>query len=256
MHRSATIVKRDSSASGIGTMRERSLHAALKQWCSQPGDRQEVVVDGFHIDIVRDDLLIEIQTRNFSTLKRKLAKLTERHRVRLVHPIASEKWIVKLAKNGLDQVDRRKSPKHGDLFDVFDELVSLPELIAHPNFSLEVLIIREEEVRRKHAARRWRRGGWGTYDRRLLGVLRTVPLTDTTDFRSLLPPDIGDPFTTAELAIGIGRHRQVAQKMAYCLRKMGVIDVVGKRGNAILYTAENRTASKSRTLAAKRRSRR
>ncbi len=51
----------------IGSLNEKSLHAALKAWCLQPGDQTEVPVDGYIIDIVRGDLLIEVQTRNFST---------------------------------------------------------------------------------------------------------------------------------------------------------------------------------------------
>ncbi len=38
---------------GINTMRESSLHAAVKQWYAQPGDELEVTVDGFTIDLVR-----------------------------------------------------------------------------------------------------------------------------------------------------------------------------------------------------------
>ena len=55
----------------IGTMKERSLHASLKEWYAQPGDRVEAEVDGFVIDICRDGLLVEIQgtaeERPFST---------------------------------------------------------------------------------------------------------------------------------------------------------------------------------------------
>ena len=53
----------------IGTLGEKSLHAELKQWYMQPGDLLEEMVDGFHIDIVRGKLLIEIQTTNFSSIK-------------------------------------------------------------------------------------------------------------------------------------------------------------------------------------------
>ena len=37
----------------IGTLGERSLHSALKEWYALPGDQLEEEVDGFHIDIVR-----------------------------------------------------------------------------------------------------------------------------------------------------------------------------------------------------------
>ena len=80
----------------IGMLREKSLHASVKTWYARPEDRLETSVNGYVIDIVRDDdLLVEIQTRSFAPLKTKLRKLTVTHRVRLVHPIAVEKWILK-----------------------------------------------------------------------------------------------------------------------------------------------------------------
>lgn len=51
-----------SDPPGIGRLNEGPLHAALKRWCARPGDRLEAVVDGYVIDIVRADLLLEIQT--------------------------------------------------------------------------------------------------------------------------------------------------------------------------------------------------
>ena len=50
-----------------------------------------------------------------------------------------------------------------------------------------------------------------------------------------MPPALVEPFTTSELAAAIARPRRLAQRMAYCLREMGVIEAVGKQGNAILY---------------------
>jgi len=221
--------------SDIGTMGERSLHAALKQWYARPGDRTEVHIDGFLVDIVRGNLLIEIQTRNFPSIRRKLAALTENHRVRLVHPIALEKWIVRLGPDGLTQLGRRKSPKRGHAIQVFEELVSIPELIADANFSIELLLIQEEEIRRKGGARNWRRRGWGTFDRRLIDVVDRQLLQTPSDFAAFIPPGLIEPFTTQDLAEALGRPRDEAQQMAYCLRKMGVVAPVGKQGNAILY---------------------
>ena len=83
----------------IGTLSEKSLHSALKAWYARAGDQLEVKVDGFHIDIVRGKALIEIQTTNFSSQKRKLNTLIEKHPVRLVFPIAQEKWIIRLAED-------------------------------------------------------------------------------------------------------------------------------------------------------------
>ena len=220
----------------IGSLNEKPLHAALKRWYAQPGDQSEVVVDRFVIDIVRRDLLVEIQSRNFSSMKRKLVALTGNHAVRLVHPIAREKWIVKLSEDGRSQLSRRKSPKRGIWAGVFAELVSFPTLLADTSFSLEVLLIQEEEVWRRDPTRGWRRRGWVIHERRLLqGVDRRLFETPA-DMAALIPAELPEPFTTADLAAAIAQRRRLAQRMAYCLREMGVITQVGKQGRAILYT--------------------
>jgi hypothetical protein len=220
----------------IGSLNEKPLHAALKAWYARPNDRFEVAVDGFVIDIVQGNLLVEIQTRNFAAIKRKLITLTAQHPVRLVYPIAREKWIVKLARDGRNQQSRRKSPKRGALEQVFAELVSFPQLLASPNFSLEVLLIQEEEVRRYDGKRGWRRRGWVTHERRLLDVVERRLFKTPADVGALVPSTLVEPFTTSDLAAVTGKPRWLAQKMAYCLREMGAILQVGKRGRAILYT--------------------
>jgi hypothetical protein len=192
-------------------------------------------VDGFIVDIVRGDLLVEIQTGNFNAIKRKMTTLTARHPVRLVYPIAREKWIVKLKGAGPGRLSRRKSPKRGAFEHVFAELVRFPELVPNPNFSLEVLLIQEEEDRRYDGKRGWRRKGWVTHERRLLGVLGGRLFETVADMHALIPADLAEPFTTADLAAAIGKPRWLAQKMAYCLREMGAIAAMGKRGNAIRY---------------------
>ena len=154
----------------IGTLNEKPLHEALKKWYARPGDKFEVPVDGSIADIVRGSRIIEIQTRNFSAIRRKLEKLVINHRVRLVYPIASEKWILKPGKTGAEP-GRRRSPKRGGYEEIFSELVYIPHLLKNPNFTLELLLIREEEAREYDGVRGWRRGGWVTSERRLLEVV-------------------------------------------------------------------------------------
>ena len=221
--------------SSIGLLNEKHLHAALKRWYARPGDLAEVAVDGYKIDLVRGDLLIEIQTRNLSAIKRKLATLVERHPVRLVYPVAQDKWIVRQSTSGRRVLGRRKSPRHGTVELIFEELVSLPHLLAHPNFSLEVVLIQEEETRRYDGSRNWRRKGWGTHERRLIQVVGQRLFETPAELGELIPAELAEPFTTAQLAESIGRPRWLAQKMAYCLREMGVIHAAGKRGRGILY---------------------
>ena len=95
----------------VGTLREKPLHADLKRWYCHPGDTFEQPVDGFVVDVVRGDLLIEIQTRSFSSIKRKLTALLPHHHVRMVHPIAVEQWIVKVDDTG--EILSRRRAKDG-----------------------------------------------------------------------------------------------------------------------------------------------
>jgi hypothetical protein len=218
----------------IGNLRETALHAALKDWYARPGDEMEAQVAGYFIDLRRGDTLIEVQTRNFSALKRKLTALLENYAVVLVHPVAQEKYIVRQAKNG-KPLSRRKSPKRGQVVALFDELVSLPELAAHPRFSLEIVLTREEEISREGRGGSWRRRGWKIVDRRLLEVLGRVTFTSVRDYAAFLPEALPEVFTTRDLAALGSYPLHLAQKMTYCLRRMGALDVVGKRRNAVLY---------------------
>ncbi|MCD4690569.1 hypothetical protein K8S17_03830 [bacterium] len=224
----------------MGTLNEQALHASLKEWYREPGDRLEAPVDGFTIDIVRGDLLIEIQTGGFSSIRRKLERLVESHYVRLVHPLPVEKWIVKRPKKRKAKETRRRSPKHCTPFDAFSEIVRLPKLLLHPNFELELLLTHEEEVRSYDGTRGWRKKGWVTDERRLLEVVGCERITSAADAAAFLPDELMEPFGTAELGRAIDRPRWVAQKMAYCLREIGEIEIAGKDGNALLYVRTRR----------------
>jgi len=215
---------------------EKPLHTALKEWYAKPGDRLEAEVDGYVIDILRDEKLVEIQTQNFSAIKRKITDLTSRHPIRIVHPIAKEKWIIKLPLNEGDPLQRRKSPKQGRVTEIFMELVSFPELLKSPNFTLEVLMIQEEEVRKYIGKGRWWNRGWAVEERHLLGVLESHLFAEPINLQPLISPGLPDQFTTRELADAMGESRRFAQRVAYCARKMGIIHQIGKQGRSNVYT--------------------
>ena len=224
-----------TSSPTIGVLNEQPLHAALKEHYASPRGRLEVMVDGFVVDVVRGDRLVEIQTGNFSAVKGKMARLAARHPLRLVYPIAREKWLLKLPKEEGGETERRKSPKRGRVEEVFKELVSFPGLLLQPTFSLEVVLIQEEEVRRWDPARGWRQHGWVTVERRLLDVVEPHLFRQPQDLTATLPEELPDRFTTADLAEAMDGSRSLAQKMAYCLRKMGVITQIGTLGRSKLY---------------------
>src|SRR5688572_19384320 len=87
--------RNEQPVSSIGSLNESDLHAALKRYSAPPGSQFEVELGGYVIDALHDDLLIEVQTRNFGAMRTKLAALLPEHRVRLVLPVAAKRWLVK-----------------------------------------------------------------------------------------------------------------------------------------------------------------
>ena len=215
-------------------MTEYSLHVGIKEWYSVVGDQVEVKVDNFIVDVVRDGLLIEIQTRNLSAIKKKLEKLLLTNRIRLVYPISKVKWIVYVSKSG-EFVKKRKSPKRGKIFDLFIEMVYLSELFNHDDFSFEVLLIEEEEFRCNDGKGSWRRKGVSIKDRKLLKVFERIVFEDRTDFLKLFPDIMDESFSNRILAKDLRISVRLAQKITYCLRKMNVLIVEGKKKRELLF---------------------
>ncbi|MCL4395197.1 MAG: hypothetical protein M1482_10415, partial [Chloroflexi bacterium] len=135
---------------------------------------------------------------------------------------------------------RRKSPKVGRLADLFDELVSIPDLVCHASFSLQVLMVQEEEIRRVDGRGSWRRRGQSIQDHKLLGVVEAIDLATTGDFLRFLPADLEQPFSNASLAARSGESIYHVRRMTYCLRKMGAIEAVGKNGNQLVFQVAGR----------------
>jgi hypothetical protein len=218
--------------STIGVLNEKPLHLALKTAYARPGDQLEARVGRYVVDILRGDQVIEIQTRNVAAIRRKLVSLVTDHDVLLVLPIAARTSIVRVMADGAASAPRT-SPKREHAVDIFDELVSIPQLIAHPRFALEVVLARIEEVRRPDAARGWRRRGWVVDHRRLIEVIDRVHVGGVEDLVTLMPSGLPEPFTSADLAARLGRSRPMAQRMTYCLAKAGAITPVGRSGNTV-----------------------
>jgi hypothetical protein len=211
-------------------MPERGLHAELKEWLREPGDLVEGMVWGYRADIIRGDLLIEIQTGNFPQIRAKLAKLLKGYRVRLVHPVAEKRWIIREV-DGKRQ--RRVSPRGGRVEDVFSELVYCPTLPLSPNFSLEVILVHAEEKQ----AVRWRgrrRTRYTVTERHLVEVVGREVFEKPSDFLRLLP-DMNGAFTARQLSKATGLRITLARRMVYCLAKMNLIEEVGTVARAKLY---------------------
>lgn len=217
---------------------ETSLHRQLKAHYAGDDGTQEVVCGGYRIDAVRNGELIEIQHGSLAAIRDKVQRLTRRHRVRVVKPIVANKLLVKLDARGGAELDRRRSPKRGTMLDLFDELVYFTRAFPHERLTLEVLLVDVEERRYPGSGRRRRRRPGKDFqveDQHLVRIVATQSFATTADLRRLLPRRLPRQFHTQHLAERMKTPRWIAQRIVYCLRQMGALQVVGKQGNAILY---------------------
>jgi hypothetical protein len=218
----------------IGVMREGPLHAAVKALLAEPGDRLEVPVERFVIDLVRaDGELVEVQTGGFGGLVKKLDALLDEYRVRIVYPVAAERRIVRVDEHG-EVLATRRSPKRASAVEVFDKLVAFPSLLTHPHLTIEVLLLSEDHIRRPQPVTKRRRTR-DPGERRLVEVLDRIAFRTPQDVLKALPDLPRTPFSTRELAATLGCGTVLAQRTLYCLRAIGLVEPAGKRGRAPLH---------------------
>lgn len=217
----------------INTWNESLLHEELKDYYCDGKGLKEVHLEGSICDIVfGDGSIVEIQTVNLGKLKTKLEKLLANHPLTLVYPIAENTHI---ETYGIDRnlISRRKSPKHGTIFQLFRELTKIYPLLDHPNFTLTVVFADIIEIRIADGKGSWRRKGVRLEDRKLSKIHSFRNFSDKTDYAALLPQNLAEIFTVADLKkIGAGNY---AGYMAWVMRNIGIIKIQEKKGNAYCY---------------------
>jgi hypothetical protein len=222
-----------NEANGWASTVERSLHRQLKEhYRSAVGGRTEVVLGEFRVDAqAPDGRLIEIQSSPLGLLKHKLARLLPSWEIHVVKPVVVSRRLIRRERaDGMD-LSARRSPRRGEMLDVFDELVGLVHLFPHANLRIDIVAVEVDEIR----VARGRRPGYLVADRILRQVVETIQLGVAEDLWSLLPTDLASRFTTQDLAARIGRGVDFARRVAYCLRQSGAAEPVGKIGNRRVY---------------------
>jgi hypothetical protein len=211
------------------------LHIALQHHYAGENGLIEAWVDGFRADVIRDDVIYEIQTASIASLRRKLEILCKKHTVVLVSPQALSKTIVRIDPDTGEILSQRRSPKHGEMTHVLPELMAVAELLKRKRLSLEIALTVEREVRAADGRGSWRRKGVSVVGHELVEMRETMRFDTPADFLALLPAELPRKFTVADLAATMTLTTTMAGRAAYALRKMGTIRHVGKRGNAFVY---------------------
>ncbi|MHB0897354.1 MAG: hypothetical protein ACYC1A_07390 [Spirochaetales bacterium] len=223
--------------SGINLYSEYSLHAQLKKYLAKPGDRLEALIEGKVIDLVRaDGELVEVQTGHLGQLKRKALALAEKgYRVRVVYPVSTSRELRRLDPLTNELLSVRKSPKRGDVYELFDELARAPELIAAPNIIIEILLIRSLETKIRDGSGSWWRKGDRTVDKELVEVIASRGFRTRAQWLALIPESLASPWTSAALGEALGIAARRARKLLYCLCRAGLLVESAKAGRYKAY---------------------
>lgn len=220
---------------GIGSLGEKPLHAALKAYFApNPADR-EIRFGPFVADIALRDRIIEIQSRNFGALSRKLELFLAQGPVEVVYPVVQRKWLCWLDPETGELSDRRRSPKQAGPGEIFRELGHIQPFLGRPGLSFRVMLVEAEEQRLLCGWSRDRKRGSRRYLLRPMALLGQLELGCPEDFACLIPDSLPQPFTAKEFAKASRLSPSRAGSAVKVLTLLGQLERDGNRGRAYLY---------------------
>ena len=223
----------------IGTLKESSLHRVLKFRYTDSIEDTETMAGDYVCDgRTGKGELIEVQTGSLGPLKEKVKNLVKKNKVRIIHPIIVQRYIELYDAEG-SLLRRRKSPRKGSAWDLFNALIYAPELPLLKKLTIELAVIDAVEKRIDDGKGSWRRKGVSIGDRALSAWRHSVVLKGPKDYRQFVPFAENEPFTVRGLAKKAGINVPIARKTLYVLAKMGLVEKKGKQGREILYQIKN-----------------
>lgn len=222
----------------IGRLAEGALHAYLKSYIEPDESYHEQKILGFWADVARGDEIFEIQTRQFGNLRRKLEAFLPEHRVTVIYPIAETKHLCWIDPDTGETTEPRLSPKKGKPHELLAELYYIRDMLLHPNLTFKIIML---ELTEWKSLCGWsadrKRGAWRV-ERVPGAITREITLSRREDFASLLPPELPETFTAAELAKAYRLKGRRASYTLGALTSLGIIERVGERGRAYLYSVK------------------
>lgn len=229
------IINKERNRNGIGTLSEKTVHAVLKNFYEPDPSHQEIPVGNFVADILRDNEIIEIQTRNMNVMRRKLEYFLDIYPVTIVYPIVHHKWLCWIDEESGEITKKRKSPKTGTPYDAFYELYKIKPYLNHPNLQLCIPLIDVEEYRLLNGWSKDRKKGSTRYDRIPKALVDEYFLGSPREYSCMLPETLQEEFSVKDYAKATKLAPRYAQNAIQVMKHIGVIEQVGTEGRAYIY---------------------
>lgn len=230
-----SIVGKTRKPCGIGTYKEKTLHAVLKEYYAPDKDMQEIPLEGCVADIFTGSEIIEIQTANFNKLRGKLDRFLPLYPVTVVYPVPQIKYLIWLEEETGVCSKPRKSNVKGSVYRAFYELYKIKAYLPNQNLRLCFPMLEIEEYRLLNGWSRDKKKGSCRYDRIPVALLSEVRFDCVEDYIQLIPYELPEPFTAAEFGKAIKERKEIASNVLHILHYLQVVERKGKTGNAYLY---------------------
>ena len=222
----------------IGTYKEKTVHLFLKNLFEPDGNYHEIPVGSYIADIKNPNGIIEIQTAKFSAVYSRWSFFSDNYPLTVVYPIAGIKNLVWINPEDGSVSKKRKSPKTGSPLDILPELSLVRELYLKENILFKCVLMEVSEYRFQD--------GWGNNGKRGSHRYDVIPerLIDIVDLRTandicnLLPIDPNKEYLSSDFRKMMKFPRASSRSLSLALKflmHIGVIERVGKKGNAYLY---------------------
>lgn len=225
----------DKRRGGIGTMREKTVHAVLKYYMEPRERYHEIPCGKFIADILAEGEITEIQTAHFHLLRRKLEEYLPQYEVTVVYPIPHKKWVYWVDPETGETKGPRKSPKTGSVYDCFRELYRIKPFLKDEHLHFRILLVDMEEYRYLNGWSRDKKKGSTRADRYPLDLWEDWMIASGEDYKNMLPGGLKTEFTSLDFAKAAGIRRQTAQTALNILTYMGAVKQLGRDKRGILY---------------------
>ncbi|MBQ7933671.1 MAG: hypothetical protein IJ327_02635 [Lachnospiraceae bacterium] len=229
------IIGVDRQRLGIGTLSEKTVHAILKNYYEPDEDHQEIPIENYVADIYHEGSIMEIQTRSFNAMRNKLRAFLPLYPVTIIYPIPREKWLIWIDEETGQLSNKRKSPLKGNGYTVFPELYKIKMFLKDPNLRFKLVLLDMEEYRLLNGWSKDKKKGSSRFDRIPTQLVEEIDIECLQDYMQFVPYDLPEEFTVKDFAKAAHIPARRAQMVVHILAYVGVIEQIGKKGNAYLY---------------------
>ena len=230
-----TVLGEQREGNGIGTLGEKTTHRIIKRYLEGNTRFHEVRLGDYIADVYNGSHIYEIQTRNFGNLKSKLPIFLTIAPVTVVYPVSINKSLVWIDPESGEIKQKRRSNKHGQITDIFKELVFIRDYLNDDNLKFKLLFFDMTDYRLLD--------GYGSDKKKRATKLDNIPdellgeysIEGIKDYAQFIPSGLPEEFVTEDLRSLAKTDKNTAGKEIAVFKSLGLIERCGSRGRAYLY---------------------